>query len=143
MPRRLCCCAVVILVFALAAPLTAQDRHSLTRGLQRRDVVAPMTAVTHGNLPIVPGARCLPVRRELRNATVVAVLFALPVAAIAGKLSDDSWRAARWAGYTGTAYSFGGTAVRMNRTRCTSTDALLYMWTPLAAAAGATAATLR
>ena len=133
--------AVVILVFASTTALGAQERGALAKGLKRRDTATP--AVSYWSPQVGRGTRCLPVRRELRNATVATVLFALPVAAIAGKLADDSWRAARWAAYAGTAYSFGATAVRMNRSRCSSTDPLLYMWTPLVAAAGATAAVLR
>ena len=88
----------------------------------------------------LPRERCTTVRRAVRNATVSTGVLALPVAAIAGLMAKDGWRAARWATYAGAAYSVGASAFMMNRPRCTSTDALVYIWTPLVAVGGAVAA---
>jgi hypothetical protein len=65
----------------------------------------------------------------------------LPVAALAGKIADDTWHAARWSLYAGGAHAVGVSAIYATTTQCSSTDAVAYIWTPFSAAAGGIIAT--
>jgi hypothetical protein len=137
---------LVTLLAPAALALAADAAHA-----QRPAPVLRADAGAHGSPVAVreraraaasTGARCPGPVKGLRAATLATSLFALPVAAIAYAVSDDRWRAARWATYGGAAWSYGVTAWMMMRAGgCHSTDGLAYVWTPVAATAGAIAVT--
>ena len=115
---------------------------------QRSDAqgVARLREKSYAALPLqvsaqTPRRRCLSTGKMLKTATSATVFFALPVAGLAGLMADDGWRAARWATYAGAGYSYPMTVWMGTRRNCEAYDGLAYVWTPIAAMAGALAAT--
>ena len=118
-------------------PAQRTDAHAVARF--REKSYAPMLAMQAA--PRTPRGRCLSTGKILKTATSATMYFALPIAGFAGLMADDGWRAARWATYAGAGYSYPMTVWMGTRRTCDAYDGLAYVWTPIAAMAGAVAAT--
>lgn len=75
------------------------------------------------------------------NPLKATAILVLPVAGVSALLSEQSGRAAAGALAAGVGYVAAGTVAIAVKPQCSSTDALVYIWTPLAAIAGAVLAT--
>ncbi len=80
-------------------------------------------------------------KQRFVSPVLAVAAFALPVAGIAALISERKQRAATGAIIGGSLYAVGATIALDRFPSCSSTSGLIYVWTPLAATAGAVIAT--
>ena len=149
---RLCSPTFALLAASAPAAAPAQDASAATvlpralrmeiaplLGAPNREPFAARPASARG----ATMALTCPLGRRgwLTNPARAVALLALPVAGISALVSEQRARAATGALVAGTAYAVGATVVLSRQSRCSSTSSLIYVWTPLAATAGAVIAT--